>query len=375
MAAAEARVQTAQTNLNTAKGELSSAQERFCGETKTYVAALDRYGRTFTDDAATVGDVKTFGDDLLAPRDSVTSAATAIRDSQAKLAGAEKELADAQTELANAKATASSQSTTSTTPPTTTSTTLVAPATIDRVKQAENDFTSTVQGMPDSTPLVQATVEVNSAAFALEIAWLKLLADAGCLTDEQHEKAVEQVTAYTAALQAQLKTAGYYTGEVDGIYGPLTVDAVQKLQTEADLPTTGVVDKATALALDKKLASTSPSTPQPQSQTAAVQTVLKLTGYWAGPVDGIWTDTLTDALMDFQTALGVEPTGVVDAATMAAWQQALAEAQSPQRPRRRPLAGRRRPQAPRRPPPPRRRPWRRRPPPRLPPTATTTTSP
>ena len=98
------------------------------------------------------------------------------------------------------------------------------------------------------------------------------------------------MTAYTAALQAQLKSAGYYTGEVDGIYGPLTVDAVQKLQTEAGLPTTGVVDKATALALDKKLASTSPSTPQPQSQTAAVQTVLKLTGYWTGPVDGIWTD-------------------------------------------------------------------------------------
>ena len=136
------------------------------------------------------------------------------------------------------------------------------------------------------------------------------------------------MTAYTAALQAQLKTAGYYTGEVDGIYGPLTVDAVQKLQTEAGLPTTGLVDKATALALDKKLASTSPSTPQPQSQTAAVQTVLKLTGYWTGPVDGIWTDALTDALMSFQTALGVEPTGVVDAATMAAWQQALAEAQT-----------------------------------------------
>ena len=103
---------------------------------------------------------------------------------------------------------------------------------------------------------------------------------------------------------------------------------MQKLQTEAGLPTTGLVDKATALALDKKLASTSPATPQPQSQTAAVQTVLKLTGYWTGPVDGIWTDALTDALMSFQTALGVEPTGVVDAATLAAWQQALAEAQT-----------------------------------------------
>ena len=171
--------------------------------------------------------------------------------------------------------------------------------------------------------------EVNSAAFALEIAWLKLLADAGCLTDDQHKKAVEQVTAYTAALQAQLKAAGYYTGEVDGIYGPLTVDAVQKLQTKAGLPTTGLVDKASALALDKKLASTSPSTPQPQSQTAAVQTVLKLTGYWTGPVDGIWTDALTDALMDFKTALGVEPTGVSGTRLIwLPWQQARPRPQS-----------------------------------------------
>jgi peptidoglycan hydrolase-like protein with peptidoglycan-binding domain len=258
----------------------------------------------------------------------VTSAGTAITDAQTKLTGAEKELADAQTALANAKATASGQSTSSTTPPTTTSTTLVPPATIDRVKQAENDFSTAVQGISDTTPLVEATVEYHSAAFALEIAWLKLLADAGCLTDEQHQQAVEQVTAYTAALQAQLTGAGYYTGDVDGIYGPMTVDAVKKLQSEAGLPTTGVVDRATALALDKKAASSQPAAPQPQSQTAAVQTVLKLTGYWTGPIDGIWTDELTEALMAFQSALGVAPTGTVDAATLEAWQEALEQAKS-----------------------------------------------
>ena len=55
-----------------------------------------------------------------------------------------------------------------------------------------------------------------------------------------------------------------------------------------------------------------------------MQTVLKLTGYWTGPIDGNWTQELTDALKKFQTALGVPPTGAVDAATLAAFEQALA---------------------------------------------------
>ena len=55
-----------------------------------------------------------------------------------------------------------------------------------------------------------------------------------------------------------------------------------------------------------------------------LQTILSLVGFWDGPIDGVWTDELTQALMDFQTALGVEPTGAVDAATIAAFQQALA---------------------------------------------------
>jgi hypothetical protein len=55
---------------------------------------------------------------------------------------------------------------------------------------------------------------------------------------------------------------------------------------------------------------------------------LKLTGYWTGPVDGQWTDALTAALQAFQTALGVAPTGAVDAATLAASQAELAKLKS-----------------------------------------------
>jgi len=60
--------------------------------------------------------------------------------------------------------------------------------------------------------------------------------------------------------------------------------------------------------------------------TAAVQQTLKLAGYWDGPVDGAWTPALSAALREFQTELGVEPTGAVDAATISALEKAIAEA-------------------------------------------------
>jgi peptidoglycan hydrolase-like protein with peptidoglycan-binding domain len=45
-------------------------------------------------------------------------------------------------------------------------------------------------------------------------------------------------------------------------------------------------------------------------------------------VDGVWTPELTDALTEFQTALGVTPTGTVDAATLHALEQAIADARA-----------------------------------------------
>jgi peptidoglycan hydrolase-like protein with peptidoglycan-binding domain len=43
----------------------------------------------------------------------------------------------------------------------------------------------------------------------------------------------------------------------------------------------------------------------------------------------VWTDALTGAVQAFQTELGVEPTGTVDAATIAAFEHAIAELTEP----------------------------------------------
>ena len=319
---AQARVGDAEEGVSGAQSALVSAHEDFCGAAEGYVETLDRYGRVFTDRATTVGDVQTLGADLVEPRDDVVSAADAVGTAKDELAAAQQELVDAQAALAAAIATASSVPVSTAAPTTSTTTTLVPAATIERVQQAEDDLARTAEGITAETALVEAGAAYNSATLALEIAWLRLLDEAECVSEEQQANAIEQLTAYTTALQNGLQTAGYDPGPIDGIYGPQTVAAVEQLQTDSGLPVTGFVDEATARALQDKLDAVGQ---QQATQIVALQTILTLTGFWDGPIDGQWTDELTQSLVAFQTTLGVEPTGEVDAATLAAFQQALVE--------------------------------------------------
>ena len=321
VAAAQQRLTDAEGGVTQSQQALTDSHAAFCGSAEGYVEVLDRYGRVFTDRAATVGDITTLGADLTEPRDEVVASADGVDSAKGDFDAAQQELVDAQAALADAVATASSVPNSADTPTTSTTTTLVPLATIERVQQAEDDLARVSRGITEETPLVEAAADYNSAALALQMAWLRLLDDAECLTDEQQANAVEQVTAYTTALQTDLRTAGYDPGPIDGIYGPSTVAAVEQLQTDSGLRVTGLVDEATSVALQEKLAAAG----QEQArQTVVLQTILSLVGFWDGPIDGVWTDELTSALKDFQTELDVAPTGVVDAATIAAFQLALA---------------------------------------------------
>ena len=158
------------------------------------------------------------------PREAVQSSADVVVAARDDLAQAEQDLADAEAALAAAQSSTSGPSASSTT---TTTAPLLPPGTVDRVEQAESDLAAATEGITDETPLTEATAEFNAAAFSLEVAWLRLFADAGCLTDEQQVAAQTAVAEYTVALQTSLQTAGYYEGEIDGVYGPSTVDAVE----------------------------------------------------------------------------------------------------------------------------------------------------
>lgn len=326
---AQAQVTAKEKAVATAQAEFDAASDEFCGASRDYIDALDRYGDVLYDTAITVGDVQTAGTDLADPRDDAFDGAEAAVDAQQALATAQQELVDAQVALAAAEAgPTGTPSVVPTEVPT--STPLAPAASVDRVKQAEADFDDAQAAVTPQTPLVEASEQFNSAVVALEMAWLRLFADAGCLTDDQQVEAVASVTAYTYALQQDLATAGYYTGTVDGVSGPLTVQAIEDLQEANGLPVTGTVDKATAEALQAELVALGGAAAQESlASTAAVQQTLKLAGFWDGPVDGVWTDELTAALQALQTELGVEPTGAVDAATIAAFERAIAELTAP----------------------------------------------
>lgn len=319
----------AQSELSAAERAVTSAEQAFdeagtsfCTDAEAYIGVIDGYGDILDASETTVGDVTTAGADLEEPRSSVESAAETVQSTRDDLAAAEADLVAAQAALEAAEAGESAPSTTATT---TTTTPLVPPATVDRVRQAEEDLAAAVGSITDETALTEAGEQFNAAAFALEVAWLKLYADAGCLDDQQAAAASQAVRDYTVALQTSLTTAGHFSGEIDGVYGPSTVEAVEALQQASGLPVTGLVDKATADALEAAVTANGGETAsQALVQTSAVQTTLKLAGYWDGPVDGQWTPELTTALETFQSDLGVPVTGAVDAATLSALEQSLA---------------------------------------------------
>ncbi len=324
---AQARVEAEQDNLADAQEAAEVAATAFCDQAVEYVTALDRYGDVLTSTKPTVGDVRDAGTDLAEPAEDVAAGAEDAVAAREDVVTAEQDLAVAKAELAEARGKSPKPT------PTSTATVLVPevpPASVDRVQQAQADLDAAVEGISDSTPLAEAAQQLNAAAVALEMSWLRLFSEAGCLTDEQQEQAAAAVHDYTAALQQSLALAGYFTAEVDGVYGPATVDAVQSLQEAHGLPATGTVDKATAAALESDLAAQGGAAEkQSVATTAAVQQTLSLAGFWTGPVDGEWTPALTEALKAFQTELGVKPTGTVDAATIAALERAIAEAGGP----------------------------------------------
>ena len=315
--AAEARVSAKERALTDAKADLAEKSAAFCGATTTYITALDRYGDVLNETTSPSATSGTRAATSSNRREDAMAGAEAAVAAQQAVVEAKQELADAKADLAAAKSPGASAATS---PASTSSPKPLAPAaTVNRVKQAEAEFSTVQQGITDETPLSQASQQFNAAAVALEMAWLRLFADAGCLTDEQAVHAEAAVRAYTTAIQQSLLDAGYYDGEVDGVYGPATVDAIEALQQAHGLPTTGTVDKATAAALQGDLEAKGGAIAQEAvASTAAVQQTLKIAGYWDGPVDGEWTPELTEALKDFQTELGVKPTGTVDAATVAA---------------------------------------------------------
>ncbi len=119
-----------------------------------------------------------------------------------------------------------------------------------------------------------------------------------------------------AAVQARLKTYGYYSSTVDGTWGANTTAAVKRFQTAMGLTSDGVVGGATERALSLKLpVSGGISKGKTAANIAALQARLKTRGYYRSTVDGKWGNKTLGALLSFQSDKGLTVDGVAGGAT------------------------------------------------------------
>ncbi len=131
-----------------------------------------------------------------------------------------------------------------------------------------------------------------------------------------------KTTANVAAVQARLRTYGYYSSTVDGAWGNRTLAAVLKYQSDRGLKADGVVGSGTSSKLGITLSTAARSgginAGKTTSNVKAVQNALKSAGYYKSAVDGVWGKRTMCAVMAFQSDNKLTVDGVVGNATLKA---------------------------------------------------------
>jgi peptidoglycan hydrolase-like protein with peptidoglycan-binding domain len=121
-------------------------------------------------------------------------------------------------------------------------------------------------------------------------------------------------TAVVIGFQQVMTNLGYYSGPIDGVYGPGTTDGVKAMQTDLGVTADGVYGPETHNALKGK----------GDSIVASLQTALTTYGYYTGPIDGAYGDTTKAAVEKLQTDLGVTADGKFGPETAKTFDEAVA---------------------------------------------------
>jgi peptidoglycan hydrolase-like protein with peptidoglycan-binding domain len=116
-------------------------------------------------------------------------------------------------------------------------------------------------------------------------------------------------------LQTVMTQLGYYSGPIDGVYGPVTSAAVTEMQKDLGVTADGVFGPSTDEALKGK----------GKDVVIQIQTELARYGYYTGPIDGDYGPATTDAVKHLQTDLGVTADGQVGEETIDAFNDAVAD--------------------------------------------------
>jgi murein DD-endopeptidase MepM/ murein hydrolase activator NlpD len=126
-------------------------------------------------------------------------------------------------------------------------------------------------------------------------------------------------SADVAALQVGLWRHGLYRGDVDGLLGPMTATAVQKLQRRAGLAPDGVPGRATRTALGR-FGRTPARILGPRAfgwDVARLQFMLAWHGFPSGTFDGRYGPRVEGAVRRFQEWSGIQQDGVAGPEVMA----------------------------------------------------------
>lgn len=129
-------------------------------------------------------------------------------------------------------------------------------------------------------------------------------------------------------IQKKLKNWGYYTGDVDGVFGTQTQNAVKLFQQKNGLSVDGIAGLQTLRAMGITTSSSQSSSSTVSSipikygsrgnDVKTIQSKLKNWGYYTGAVDGIFGSGTKSAVSSFQKKNGLTADGIVGSQTLKA---------------------------------------------------------
>jgi peptidoglycan hydrolase-like protein with peptidoglycan-binding domain len=125
-------------------------------------------------------------------------------------------------------------------------------------------------------------------------------------------------------VQTLLANNGFYTGDIDGVAGAATKNAILRAQQTYNLPADGVVGSQTIAALEGgKVDKSEPvavddTTIRTSSSVMNLQKLLADRGFYNGAVDGLMGDQTRTAIIAAQKAYSLNPDGIAGQQTLAA---------------------------------------------------------